>query len=76
LSASFPALNGINQGDAIIQLIFNFALQYVSGKVEQNQVRLKLKETHLLLAYADEVNLLANKIKTTEKNIEPLTDVS
>jgi hypothetical protein len=52
----FPTLNGTNQGHALIQLIFNFALQYASEMVEQIQVGQKLKETHHQLAYGDDVN--------------------
>jgi hypothetical protein len=33
-------------------------------KVQENQVGLKLDETHQLLAYADDVNLLGNDIDT------------
>jgi hypothetical protein len=39
-------------------------------------VGLKLKRTHQLLAYTDDVNLLGDNIDTIKKNTETLTDAS
>jgi hypothetical protein len=44
--------------------------------VHENQVGLKLDGTHQLLAYADDVNLLGDKIDNVQKNTETLIDVS
>jgi hypothetical protein len=44
--------------------------------IQENQVGLKLNETHHLLAYADDVNLLGDNIDTVKKNIETLIDAS
>jgi hypothetical protein len=41
-------------------------------KVEENWVVLKLNETHHLLVYADDENLLGGNIDTTEKTTEAL----
>jgi hypothetical protein len=41
-----------------------------------NHVRLKLNETHQLLAYVDDVNLLGDDIATIEKNTETFIDAS
>jgi hypothetical protein len=76
LFESFPIQNGLKQGDASSQLLFNFALEYVIRKVQENQMGLKLSGKHQLLAYADDVNLLGNSIDTTKKNTETLTDAS
>jgi hypothetical protein len=58
LSDSFPIRNGLKQGDTLLPLIFNFALEYAIRKAWENQVGLKLNGTDQLLTYGDEVNLL------------------
>jgi hypothetical protein len=70
LSGSFLIQNGLKQGDALSPLLFNFTLECAIRTIQENQVRLKLNGTHQLPAYADDVNLLGNKIDTTKKNTE------
>jgi hypothetical protein len=74
---SFPIQSGLKQGDALLPLLFNFALEYVIRRIQENQVGLKLYGTHHLLAYADDANLLGDYIdNTVSKNTETLIDAS
>jgi hypothetical protein len=70
LSDSFPIQNGQNM-EMFYPTAFQFALEYAIGKVQENQVGMKLNGTHQLLVYADDVNLCEIK-----KNTETLLDTS
>jgi hypothetical protein len=75
-SDSFPIQNGLEQGDALSPLLFNFALKYAVRKDQENQVGLKLTGIPKLLAYADVMNLLGNNTDTIKKNTDTLIHVS
>jgi hypothetical protein len=76
LSHSISIQNGLKQGDALSPLLFKFALEHAITKVQENQMVLKLNETHQLLAYADDVNLLGDSIDIINKNTQTLIDAS
>jgi hypothetical protein len=54
----------------------NFALEYAVRRVQENQNGLKLKGTHQLLVYADDVDVLEGIVCTVEKNTEALAGAS
>jgi hypothetical protein len=60
LSDTFPIQNLLKQGDALLLLLFNFALEYAIRKVQENKVRMKLNGTLQLPVNADDVSLLGD----------------
>jgi len=62
--------NGLKQGDSLLPLLFNFVLEYCIMTVQVNQDGLKLNGTHLLLAYADDVNIFGGNAYTVKKKKE------
>jgi hypothetical protein len=57
---------------ALSPLLFNFALDYATRSVQVNQDGLKLNDTHHLLVYTGDVNILGGSVRTIKKNIETL----
>ena len=68
----FPITNGLKQGDSLLPLLFNFALEYAIRTVQVNQDGLKLNGTLQLLAYADDVSILGRSIHTVKENAKAL----
>jgi len=55
-------------------LLFNFASDYAIRRVQVNQDGLKLNDTHQLLAYADDANMLGGSVHTVKENAEALKE--
>ena len=64
LSDMFPIKSVLRQGDALLPLLCNFAINYAFRRVQVNEDGLKLNGTHQLVAYADDVNILGRSIHT------------
>jgi hypothetical protein len=78
MSEVFPVQNGLKQGDPLLPLLFNFALDYTIKRTEEKQERLELNGTHQLLVSADDVNLLRENmgLNTIKKNPQALLSSS
>jgi hypothetical protein len=63
----FPIENGLEQGDDLLLLVFNFSVEYNIRRVHVNQDALKLNGKHQLLVYADDYNLLGGNIHTIKE---------
>ena len=66
----------MEQGDALLPLLFNFALEYVVRRVQVNQEGLKLNDTRQHLVYGDDVNVLGGSMHTIMKHTEALVVAS
>ena len=69
-SSTFPIKNGLKQGNALLPLLFDFAVEYAIGRVQGNQEGLKFTDTHQLFVYAADNKLFGERIPTLKKNTE------
>jgi len=58
----FAINNGLKEGDALLSLLFNFALEYAIRKIKANHKLLKFNGTHQVVIYGDDVNLWGQSI--------------
>ena len=61
LSDMFPINNG---------LLFNFAVEYTTRRVQVNKDGLTLNGTCQLLVFVDDVNILGGSVHSTKKNTD------
>jgi hypothetical protein len=76
LSSSFSIENDSKEGDALLPLLFNIAIEYAFRKVQETNLGLDMNGTHQVLAYADDVNLIDSDIRTIERNANVLLNVN
>ena len=76
MSDMFPFKYGLQQGDALSPLLFNFALVYAVGRVHGKQDGWKSDGKHQLLVYAEDVNILGGSIHTVRKYTDGLVVAS
>ena len=53
-------------------LLFNFVLEYAIRKVQETRLGLDMNGTYQVLAYADDVNLIGDDIRSIKRNAEVL----
>jgi len=56
--------------------LFNFAVEYTIRKAQVNQDGLKLHDTHLLVVFADDVNIMGQGIHIIKQNTDALAVAS
>jgi hypothetical protein len=59
--------NGLKQGNALLLLLFIFALEYAIKRVQPNKEDLKLNGTQHFLVYTDDRNILGGSIHNITK---------
>jgi len=71
LSPLFEVKSGLNQGDALSPILFNFALEQVVRDVGEDRV-MELNKNMTMLAYADDVVILGNSRQEVGHTVKKL----
>ena len=53
-----------------MKILSNFSLECAIRKVQENNLGLDMNGTHQVLAYADDVSLIGDDIRTIERNAD------
>ena len=72
LSDTFPINKCPKQVDTLLSLLFKYAMEYATRKVQGKRERLKLNGAYQLLVFADDVNLLGGSTHTDNSVITSL----
>jgi hypothetical protein len=75
-SDKFPIQNGLEHGDTLSPLLFNFVSEYAIRSIQEDQEGLKFNGTRQFFTYADNVNIVEENIDSIKKNTEALLDTS
>jgi hypothetical protein len=71
----FPSKNGLKV-DVLLPLLFKCALEYAIRRVQAIMEGLMLNDTHQLLVYAGDVDILGGRMQIIKKNTEALVVAS
>ena len=64
MATTFPVQGGLKQGDALLPLLFSFALEYAITNVQVNLEGLEFCGTHQLCPCAGNFSLLGRNLNT------------
>jgi hypothetical protein len=73
LTKEFEVKQGIKQGDGLAPLLFNPELEYVVRKLSVSTNSTLLYKLVQIVAYADDINIMARTFKAAKETFEELT---
>lgn len=76
LRDTFPIQIDLKQEETLSLWLYKFTLEYVTMKVQEIQLWLKMNGAQQFLVCADDVNLMGDNIYTTRRNTDIIKDAS